>query len=299
LLPAVLIPSIAVLAPTLVAEPVFLWRTVSEQPNYPFIMWNHATPLTRFAPPVPGGPGVMAGPSRLVALAVSAIVGVGICRRVKGFQPVLWTLALVFFIRLVFEVTIADYYIWPVLAVTLLLSARRGLLPLVTVSIAAMLLTWFQQLHWQGMWGWWALTMGSLAFLLVLTRPRWVLADVRDVDSRVRSLGASRPRIWSVAVLLGVLISGVDALLGHRVILIGLLIVVPCCALLSGRWTHTALGGSLAVGIAIALGVPDRIWGTATHLAAIGAVATVTLIASLSAFAIERHSNRGNVSDSC
>lgn len=297
-LPAVIVPSIALLAPIFVAEPLSVWHAVVEQPNYPFIKWNHATPLTRFAPAIRGGPGVMAGPSRLVALAVSAIAGVGICRRVKGFQPVLWTLGLVFFIRLVFEVTIADYYIWPVLAVTLLLSARRGLLPLVTVAVAAILLTWFQQLHWQGMWGWWALTMGSLAFMLVLTRPRWVLADVRELSPEGTPLRASRAQIWSVAALLGVLISGVDALLGHRVILIGLLIIVPCCALLTGRWTHTALGGSLAVGTAVALGVPDRIWGTATHFASIGAVATVTLIATLSALVMERRAQRGDTSDS-
>jgi hypothetical protein len=296
LLPALIVPSLIVLAPPFVAEPAFVWHAVVDQPNYPFL--NHVTPFTRLAPALPGGSAVMAGPSRLVALAVAAIAGVLICRRFAGLQPVLWTLALVFFVRFVFEATIADFYVWPLLALVLLLAARRGLIPLITVVVAAILLTWFQQVHWAGMWGWWTLTIGSLALLLLLTRPRWVQFDVRETSRQFTPWGWSLYRIWSLALVLCALISGADALLGHRVILIGLLTAVPCCALLTGRWSHTAIGGALAVGLAVVLGVPDRIWGTATHLACIGAVAAVAVISSLSALAVERVTRRDDLRDS-
>ena len=42
---------------------------------------------------------------------------------------------------------------------------------------------------------------------------------------------------------LSVCVAVVDAALGHRVILIGLLIAGPCCVLLTGRWIPTGLTG--------------------------------------------------------
>jgi hypothetical protein len=234
----------------------------------------------------------MAGPSRLLAVAVAAIVGVLICRRSAGIKPVLWTLALVFFIRLVFEATIADFYVWPVLAVVLLLSARRGVIPLITMAVAAILLTWFQQIHWQGIWGWWVLTIGSLTVMLVLTRPRLVRLDVRLASHHVKPWRWSVNQIWAFDLILCALISGVDALLGQRAILMGLLIAIPCCALLTGRWSRTAMSGALAVALAVALGIPDGIWATTTQLAYIGAIAAVALVCSFSAVSTERAISR-------
>ena len=289
-LPVVIAPSLFVLAPLIVAEPASIWHAFVEQPNSPFL--NHATPFTRFAPLLPDRIEVMAGPSRLLAVAVAAIVGVLICRRSEGIKPVLWTLALVFFIRLVFEATIADFYVWPVLAVVLLLSARRGLIPLITMAVAAILLTWFQQIHWQGIWGWWVLTIGSLTVMLVLTRPRLVRLDVRLASHHVKPWRWSVNQIWAFDLILCALISGVDALLGQRAILMGLLIAIPCCALLTGRWSRTAMSGALAVALAVALGIPDGIWATTTQLAYIGAIAAVALVCSFSAVSTERAISR-------
>ena len=75
-------------------------------------------------------------------------------------------------------------------------------------------------------------------------------------------------------------------LLGHRVVLIGLLIIGPCCALLTGRWVPTALTGLWVIGLAVILGVPDGIWGTTTHLAFLGAVIVVALATTVAAAVI-------------
>ncbi len=65
--------------------------------------------------------------------------------------------------------------------------------------------------------------------------------------------------------------------------LIGLLIVGPCSVLLTGRWVLTGLTGLFAIGLAVALGIPDGNWGTSTHLAFLAAVTVVALAVTLAA----------------
>ena len=69
--------------------------------------------------------------------------------------------------------------------------------------------------------------------------------------------------------------------------LVGLLIVGPCCVLLTGRWVPTGLTGLWVIGLAAVLGIPDGIWGTGTHLVFLGAVAGVALISTAAAAFIE------------
>jgi hypothetical protein len=95
-------------------------------------------------------------------------------------------------------------------------------------------------------------------------------------------------RIWWLAFAISTAIAVADAVLGHHVILIGLLIVGPCCGLFTGRWIYTATVGAWAVAVAVALGIPDRIWGSWTHLAFLAAVAIVAMVSTASAAVIER-----------
>ena len=89
--------------------------------------------------------------------------------------------------------------------------------------------------------------------------------------------GWSVGRLWVLGLVLSLLVAVVDAALGHRVVLIGLLIIGPCCVLLTRRWVPTALTALWAIGLAVVLGIPDGIWGSATHLAFLGAVAVVAV----------------------
>ena len=81
--------------------------------------------------------------------------------------------------------------------------------------------------------------------------------------------------------------AAIDAVLGNRVILIGLLIVGPCCVVLTGRWVPTALTGLWVAGLAMVLGLPDGIWGTAIFFIWLGAVAVVALATTTAAALIE------------
>jgi len=68
------------------------------------------------------------------------------------------------------------------------------------------------------------------------------------------------------------LVAGVDALLGPRLVLIGLLIAGPSCTLLSRRLKPTLASGAWAVALAVVLGIPDGIWASYEHLAFVSAV---------------------------
>ena len=100
--------------------------------------------------------------------------------------------------------------------------------------------------------------------------------------------GWSVHRLWALGVASTALVAAVDALLGSRIILIGLLIVGPCWALLTGRWLPTALTAGWTVVLAVLLGVPDGIWATEVHLAFLAAVVAVALANTAAAAVTDR-----------
>jgi hypothetical protein len=103
-----------------------------------------------------------------------------------------------------------------------------------------------------------------------------------------RIRGWSTSRIWCLSFLLCLAVAALDAATGPHLILIGALIVGPCCALLTGRWTRTALTGVFALALGVLLGVPDEIFSTYVHYAFLAAIAVVTITATLSAAWLQR-----------
>ena len=83
------------------------------------------------------------------------------------------------------------------------------------------------------------------------------------------------------------LIAAADALLGSRVVLISLLVIGPCCALLSARWVSTAEAGGIAVGLAFLLAVPDGIWDTTAQITITAAVLMVAIACTWAASILE------------
>jgi hypothetical protein len=94
-------------------------------------------------------------------------------------------------------------------------------------------------------------------------------------------------KLFLLGLKLSVCVAVVDAVTGHRVILIGLLIAGPCCALFTGRWVPAGLTGLWVIGLALVLGIRDGISGTSTHLAFLAAVAGVALASTLAAAVIQ------------
>jgi cation:H+ antiporter len=90
-------------------------------------------------------------------------------------------------------------------------------------------------------------------------------------------------RLWVLGLAASLTVAATDAALGNRAVLIGLLIVGPCCVLLTGRWVPTGLTGACVTALAVVLGVPDGIWGTAIFFTWLTAVAVVALAATAAA----------------
>jgi sigma-B regulation protein RsbU (phosphoserine phosphatase) len=84
----------------------------------------------------------------------------------------------------------------------------------------------------------------------------------------------AKNRSMLVAVLVTSAIAVLEAWTGDRAVLLGLLIVGPLLAAASLDAQHTAIIGLYALGLAVLLGIPDRIFGTTEHLLGCLVVAT-------------------------
>ena len=117
------LPSAAVLVAPLIGEPQRTLFVLMRQPFLPrFISF---TPLTHFAPVL--GPGLDGGgPTRLISTLLSAGLAIVVCRRRSDLATVLTMTAVACFLRVLLETELNWYYVWPVAALCLLLSARRG-----------------------------------------------------------------------------------------------------------------------------------------------------------------------------
>jgi hypothetical protein len=100
--------------------------------------------------------------------------------------------------------------------------------------------------------------------------------------------GWSIGRLWRLSLILCCVVAACDAASGPHLILIGLLIAGPCCALLTARWALTAAVGSFAVVLGVVLGVPDQIFATVTQYAFLAAVAIVGTTATVGAAVLQR-----------
>jgi len=136
----------------------------------------------------------------------------------------------------------------------------------------------------------------AAAGALLLTRSlRWqpsgrtVMASLAREWRRESLLpGWSVGRLWKLSFILCCVVAACDAASGPGLILIGLLIVGPCCALLTGRWALTATASCFAVALGVVLGVPDQIFATVAQYVFLAVVAAVGLTATISAAILQR-----------
>jgi len=100
--------------------------------------------------------------------------------------------------------------------------------------------------------------------------------------------GWSTGRLWRLSLILCAMVAACDAASGPHLILIGLLIAGPCCAVLTARWALTAAASGFAVVLGVVLGVPDQIFATVTQYAFVAAVAAVGTTATVGAAVLQR-----------
>jgi hypothetical protein len=179
LVPRLVLPSAAALVLPLAAEPHQTFFVLVHQPFQPrFISF---TPLTHLAPVI--GPGLDGGgPSRLIAIVVSAALAVAVCHRRHDLPTVLSLCAVGFFVRVLLETELNWYYLWPVPALCLALALRRSRARFWTCAVAlvASIVLGDRKVH--HLVPWWPALMGLLVLMLLTAAPspmQWVDAARR------------------------------------------------------------------------------------------------------------------------
>jgi hypothetical protein len=168
------VPAAAVTVGPLVGDFHATVHDVVTQPGLPDLQGNHQTPWTFLAPKL-GGKGSMTaiggGPTRAVALALAAALGWWARRWRERPEMLVWAVAVALALRIYTESVLTAYYVWPTLALGLVVAAR-GSRRLFAVSIAVAIgITIVAQFQLE-LFQWWALDIaGVTALLAVAARP--------------------------------------------------------------------------------------------------------------------------------
>jgi hypothetical protein len=179
----VALPSMVALTAAAAANWHATVTAVTSQPNYPAI--DHPTPWTSLSPHLSNGD-VAGGPGRILAIVFACGCAVAYAYRRRAFGPsapqggpggrfppvdteLLWWVAVTLAIRCVFESVMVAYYVWPSLAVALLVAADRWA-RLIPTAILAAAVTFTSQAPWRNPWGWWSLIVTGLALTLYSAR---------------------------------------------------------------------------------------------------------------------------------
>ena len=186
-----LLPSLVVLLPSLAAETHQALFVLVHQPFLPAD--NARTPLTFLAPHI--GPGLDGGgPTRMVAIVLSAIVAYAVCRHRHDLSTVLTVTAIAFYLRVLFETELNWYYVWPVAALCLVLAMRRSTARFVLCGFGLMAGIVLSRHAAQSIVPWWPALVASTTLVLLTSLPsprRWFdpvrsrplrLAPVRPVE---------------------------------------------------------------------------------------------------------------------
>ena len=165
------VPAVLVVVTPLMSQFRDTTHALLDQPNFPNL--DHAKPWTTLAP-VLGGSGrnlaVAAGPGRIVALILAC--GLGWWARRWRHRPelIVWAAALALALRCFTESVLVAYYIWPALAVGLVVAARAGRVRFAAAIAAAVGVTVVAQWH-LGELPWWSIvTVGIVAVLALAVR---------------------------------------------------------------------------------------------------------------------------------
>jgi hypothetical protein len=169
-------PAAVALAAAAAANWDATYAAVTSQPNFPAI--NHPTPWAALSPHMANGV-IAAGPARILAILVACGCAVAVGRRWRAargaewdsgtLRDVLWWTAFALALRCAFEPVVVAYYLWPALAVALIVASESWS-RLIPAAVVAIVLTLLSQAAWHGIWAWWAPMTALLALTLWFAR---------------------------------------------------------------------------------------------------------------------------------
>ena len=185
------LPAAAVTAGPLAAEFHSTVHNIVSQPALPDIKGTHQTPWTFLAPKL-GGKGssttVGGGPTRVVALAMAAALGWWARRWRQRPEMLVWAAALALALRCYTESVMIAYYVWPALAIGLIVAARGSRLRFGASIALAIAVTIIAQ--WQlELFQWWLIDVGGVTAVLVVAA--WP-TPLEPADQHARSTSGRR-----------------------------------------------------------------------------------------------------------
>lgn len=193
------LPSLVLLAAPLISNFAPTWRAITVQPNFPGI--DHPTPLLAFARRLPSLAAsshvvarhvgrrfvtvtehsraqaiVSAGPLRSVGVVVCGVIALGVWwKRRPWLQApthVLWLCTMALSLRIVFEPVMDPYYLWPPLALGVVLAATKASTWIFATVIAISAgLTVVAYVH-NSPWVYWSPLVLGLGIIVVAAFPR-------------------------------------------------------------------------------------------------------------------------------
>jgi hypothetical protein len=191
-----LAPSVALLVTPLISQFHATTYALLDQPNFPNL--DHATPWTALAPVI-GGSGhnlsVAAGPGRILAVFLACCLGWRARRWRHRPDLIVWAATAALALRCFTESVMVAFYVWPTLAVGLVVAARLGRLRLAAAAIVAVAVTATSQ--WRiGELPWWALvTAGLLVMLILGVRRKVAPVPAESTVPSVATRGREPPRV--------------------------------------------------------------------------------------------------------
>ncbi len=164
---AIALPAVLLVVP-FVSDWHDTWTSVVQQPT--LLSLAHVTPWTAIAPHL--APGLVScGPTRMIALFGCGLIGWFVARRHLDVQWMVWLMGLCLSLRFVTESALEGYYIWPALALFLVVTGARSPALLVRTGIAAVGLTIATSMHFGTWWIWWGVAVSGLAYVALSSLP--------------------------------------------------------------------------------------------------------------------------------
>jgi len=165
------LPAAVLLATPLISQFHDTTQVLFNQPNFPNI--DHTTPWTPFAPRL-GGTGkqlaVAAGPGRVVALLAACLLGFWARRWRQRADLLVWAAAIALALRCLTESVMDSYYVWPTLALGLVLVGRTARWRQAVALGTALIVTVCAETY-AGEWLWWSIVTGGLLLVLLVAFP--------------------------------------------------------------------------------------------------------------------------------
>ncbi len=165
------VPAVALLATPLAAQFHATTQVLFRQPNFPNL--DHSTPWTAFAPRL-GGTGkhfaVAAGPGRVVALLAACALGWWARRWRQRPELLVWAATFALALRCLTESVMVPFYVWPTLALGLVLVGRRAHWRQALAFGSALTVTVCAE-TFLAKWSWWSIVTGGLLLVLLMAFP--------------------------------------------------------------------------------------------------------------------------------